>query len=869
MMPNDPTLSHDALDSVIAGYMLAVEGGDVPNRQELLDRHPEHADALRTFFADLDRMDRVASPLRLADGPEMTGPADVNRHAVPPTVRYFGDYELLEEVARGGMGIVYKARQVSLNRQVALKMILAGCFASSRDVQRFRTEAEAAANLDHPHLVPIYEVGEHEGQQYYTMKFVEGTSLAKHAKGDARTEVAGLIPVARAVHHAHQHGVLHRDLKPSNVLVDPQGSWFVTDFGLAKRLAGADRSLTESGQILGTPRYMAPEQAAGRKDLTVLADVYSLGVILYERLTGRTPFAGEDALTLLRQVRESEPPRPSSILPGLNRDLETVVLKCLDKDPGRRYASAAALADDLDRWLAGKPITARPSGSVARAWKWARRNPTVAGLLASVGLLLVALLVGSIVAAVRLAAAARSSRGLYLAAQSELVRPSDPGLALVLAVEGADGHPGPIANNATLAAMDANYELRTLVGHGQNVNLVSISPDGRRAVTSSVSGDSTAWLWDLDSGRAVMKFEHDAPPIAARFTPDGQRLVTFSTMFHSEGGSGSTYFDSGSPMEPQLRRWSPKVQVFDLASGRRSAQWIEPVSGRLSGEINAAGAMDLSRDGRRVVVTSGFFPGHPPRIIDLDRGNVVELRGHDGPVVAVAFAPDGGRVATASADRTARIWDSESGQELEQLKGHVGPVTFVAFSPDGRRLLTLAPVREFDVQHKVVLNGRLWDVETGAVQGSLHWPQPEGFPDGGYNYGCPRLTRFGPSGNEIYTAGITSGFASGSDPINPAVWDAASGKLLRSLRREARTQPLASDLAVSADGRRIAIGYSDGEVRVVDSSDRGPSPIRAKTYGKDGRRSRFHPVLRRNPPIFNPRLETLRIIMASNSQCAQ
>src|SRR5262249_17773086 len=282
-------MSHSSLDAVIAGYMLAVEAGEVPNREELLDRHPEHVDALRAFFADLDRMDRVASPLRLAGGLDVTSAVEANGHSTSPTVRYFGDYELLEEIARGGMGIVYKARQVSLNRIVALKMILAGSFASSRDVQRFRSEAEAAANLDHPHIVPIYEVGEHEGQQYYSMKFVEGTSLAKHPRSDPRREADGMVDVVRAVHHAHQRGVLHRDLKPSNVLVDSHGTRLVTDFGLAKRLASGDRSFTETGQVLGTPKYMAPEQAAGRKDLTVAADVYSLGVILYERLTGQTP----------------------------------------------------------------------------------------------------------------------------------------------------------------------------------------------------------------------------------------------------------------------------------------------------------------------------------------------------------------------------------------------------------------------------------------------------------------------------------------------------------------------------------------------------------------------------------------------------
>src|SRR6516225_9821988 len=213
------------------------------------------------------------------------------------------------------MGVVYKGRQVRLNRLVALKMILKGELATPRDVARFRAEAEAAANLDHPHIVAIYEVGEHDGQQYYAMRYVEGTSLARRPRSEARL----LAAVAGAVHHAHRRGVLHRDLKPSNILVDTAGTPLVADFGLAKRV-DADQSFTESGALMGTPRYMAPEQAAGRKDLTVAADVYSLGVVLYERLTGQTPFTGETVLEVLRQVREAEPPRPSSISPGLNRD---------------------------------------------------------------------------------------------------------------------------------------------------------------------------------------------------------------------------------------------------------------------------------------------------------------------------------------------------------------------------------------------------------------------------------------------------------------------------------------------------------------------------------------------------------------------
>jgi tRNA A-37 threonylcarbamoyl transferase component Bud32 len=330
-----------------------------------------------------------------------------------PRGRYFGEYELLEVIAQGGMGAVYRARQVTLNRIVALKMILTGHLANPEQVRRFRTEAEQAANLDHPHIVPIYEVGEHDGQQYYTMRFVEGTSLAGRARGEPRREAACLATVARAVHHAHQRGILHRDLKPSNILMDSAGTPHVADFGLAKRIAGpggAGVDLTTSGALIGTPRYMAPEQAAGRRDLSVAVDVFSLGVVFYERLTGRPPFTGDSMLELLRQVREDEPPRPSSIVPRLDRDLETICLKCLEKDPAKRYGSAEELAEEVDRWTRGEPILARPVGQAARLWRWCRRNPAVAALAAGLLLALVAIATvstGLALQARRLAAADR------------------------------------------------------------------------------------------------------------------------------------------------------------------------------------------------------------------------------------------------------------------------------------------------------------------------------------------------------------------------------------------------------------------------------------------------------------------------------
>lgn len=310
-------------------------------------------------------------------------PADV----VPATrVRFFGDYDLLEEIDRGGMGVVYRARQVSLDRTVAVKMVLSGQFASEAEVRRFHTEAEAAASLDHPNIVPIYEVGEHEGQHYFSMPFVDGRSLAARVS-DPTFEIscgaaARLVAtVARAVHYAHQRGILHRDLKPGNILLDAQGEPHVTDFGLAKRV-GLDSGMTASGSVVGTPHYMAPEQAAGKsKHLTTAADIYGLGAILYHLLTGKPPFEADTPLEVMRQVVEQEPKPPSSIRCHVDRNLETICLKCLEKDPQRRYGSAGALADDLERWLRHEAILARPAGAWKHAASWIKRHPAAAGLL--------------------------------------------------------------------------------------------------------------------------------------------------------------------------------------------------------------------------------------------------------------------------------------------------------------------------------------------------------------------------------------------------------------------------------------------------------------------------------------------------------
>jgi tetratricopeptide (TPR) repeat protein len=420
------------LFEVLAAYFEAVESGQDPDRTEWLARYPDLAEEINGFLDDQDRLLNLTEPFRpiaeaaeredsasapaptlgdLTDGhvrdpgPETEAANGSARFSAGIKVRYIGDYELLEEIARGGMGIVFRARQRSLNRPVALKMLRAGNLMTGEDEQRFRQEAEASANLDHPHIVPIFEVGRHDGYSYFSMKLIEGGSLSQRLRdfaADQRASARLMAIVARAVHHAHQRGVLHRDLKPSNILLSggpdtPIGQLepHVTDFGLAKRVEG-DSELTQSGAILGTPSYMAPEQASGKKGVvTVATDVYGLGAIFYTILSGKPPFQGESALETIAQVQDRALDPPSSHGRRIDRDLETICLKCLEKEPGRRYRSAEALAEDLERWLRGEPIAARPAGRLGRAWRWCRRNPALAVLAGATAASVILLLAGA------------------------------------------------------------------------------------------------------------------------------------------------------------------------------------------------------------------------------------------------------------------------------------------------------------------------------------------------------------------------------------------------------------------------------------------------------------------------------------------
>src|SRR5438128_484724 len=309
-----------------------------------------------------------------------------------------GDYELLEEVGRGGQGVVFRARQKSLNRTVALKVISLGQWASKAHLKRFRLEAEAAARLEHPGIVPIHEVGERDGSCYFSMKFIEGGQLDEIVRREPMPIRQGaelIAKVARTVHYAHEHGILHRDIKPGNILLDANGEPHLTDFGLA-RLVESESSVTHTLEVLGTPSYMAPEQAVGNNAaISSVTDVYGLGAVLYQLLTGQPPFAGGTTYETIKLVLDTDPRQPRQLNPKIDRDLSTICLKCLEKDPKRRYASALALAEDLEHWLKHEPIQARHTGVFTRGKKWVRRNPTSALLAAS--LLVLATVVGWIV----------------------------------------------------------------------------------------------------------------------------------------------------------------------------------------------------------------------------------------------------------------------------------------------------------------------------------------------------------------------------------------------------------------------------------------------------------------------------------------
>jgi WD40 repeat protein/predicted Ser/Thr protein kinase len=631
----------------------------------------------------------------------MLAPAETDAPPQPPALKFprpFGAYELIEEIARGGMGVVYKARQVALNRLVALKVIVAGDASSPEFVRRFRIEAEAAAALDHPNIVPIYEIGEADGQPFFSMKLVEGPTLQGQATQRQTAEL--VATVARAVHYAHQRGIIHRDLKPNNVLVDGKGQPHLTDFGLAK-LTESDRAITRTVAVLGTPSYMSPEQARGEtKHLTTAADVYGLGAILYEMLTGQPPFAGGTTLETIRQVLDKEPRHPAMINPKVDRDLETICLKCLEKEPLRRYGSAEALADDLERWLHHKPIVARPASVMQRAAKWAQRHPEIALLL--VGLIL-SLTTGFILTLSQSAARQRAllqGRHALYAARIGLVQE---------AWAAGNVHRAHFLLNS-LTPRDGEEDLRgfewrylwqlcrdqsflTVSNEQNRVQSVAASPNGR--FLAMVGGKPYVSIWNIAARRVETRIPAPAGNCCVAFSPDGLRVAAAgadsSVRIWDLDGEHDPVVLSGHAHPVAQLAYSPNGKWLASASRPDGVVIIWDLATRTEKQSfcrqpNEHPAVAFSSDSALLAWSA---ERHTIRLTDVATGATrAVLAGHGGSVDYLAFSPDGKWLASASKDFEARLWDVKTAAHAGTFTGHMATVTSVAFSPDSQSLAT-------------------------------------------------------------------------------------------------------------------------------------------------------------------------------------
>ena len=643
--------------------------------------------------------------LRLAFDDE---PDAGNQPSLPPGLksRFFADYELLEEIARGGMGLVYRARQLSLNRLVALKMIHGAHLASPEARLRFRVEVETIAQLNHPNIVSLYEAGEYDGTHFFSMRLVEGSNLAQHLKtGPAPRDVARLlVKICRAVHYAHQRGILHRDLKPSNILIDPAGEPHVVDFGLAKTLA-RESGFTFHESILGSPNYMAPEQAAGRSaQLATTADVYGIGAIMYELLTGRPPFQASTPLDTIRKVVDEEPAAPRRFNDTIDTDLETICLRCLQKNPAARYSSAEELAGDLERWLEGKAILARPVGRLEQIWRWSRREPALAGAIALSVILLLTLALGSGVAALRISQAEREAKaGLResLLSQVRLLRLSadlgqrSEGVRLIrqaLSLGGSATFKGRARDE--LLILLARGDLRVV----RQPQLIGSSDPAHHLVDSQFTrhatliGSNVVVVRRVADGGELHRFVCGDKPIRAleQFSDDG----AFIGMRHLDGisiwnvESGKRCFATNGPNRLYcfagnllvLEEWDCQATFFELPAFQEV--------GRLQGTLNAAGdeppgwtAMAISPDRRQLAVVRGEVID----VLDVENSRVRWHLTNGAPVTALAWHP-GGHIAASLANGRLMVWSTVTGRRWINMPPIEASAHNLVFSPSGNLL---------------------------------------------------------------------------------------------------------------------------------------------------------------------------------------
>lgn len=761
-------------------------------------------------------------------------------------VRYFGDYELSREIARGGMGVVYQARQVSLNRLVALKMILAANLASEPEVRRFQLEAEAAANLDHPNIVPIYEVGQHNGSHYFSMKLVEGGSLAAsiqdlHAKGPAAAARL-MAKVARAVHYAHQRGILHRDLKPGNILLDAQGEPHITDFGLAKRMS-SQADLTQSGAVMGTPNYMAPEQAQGKvREMTVTADVFGLGAILYHLLVGNPPFRAETSLETLRKVIDEDPANPRLLNPKIDNDIETICLKALEKDSQRRYSTAQAFAEDLEKWSRGEPILARPITAAERLRKWARRKPAVAALSGAVVLASLAGISG-VVFQWRQAEAARQvavekalleSEARLSAQRAQLAEATERanaeyesyvakiGLAAAKIESGAFAFAAEMLDGCTPSLRHWEWdwlrplchpELKTFAGHTDRITAVALSPDGKLAATGSA--DTTVRVWELSSGKQVALFEKHKEEIQTLcFSADSAHLTSCgANSVHVWNVASNKHLREITGTWPQISGNGERVARTKDDSTVIQATESGRDLGSLPGMIFP---LAFSTDGKRVVADETIPAAlsdeesrlpfaeqkalmmkrmrKAMKIWDADTGKVVaELKHEGGNLMSATFSPDGSHLFTSRLYRGAerselglscQLWNAKTGKEITSIP--LGMVTLPVFSPDSRRLLAR------DWRHGQT--AWIWELETAKeplVITNASGLIPVAFTSDGRQFLAICQDR---------TVGL---------------WNAETGGRGRTFKGHQQAVNVA---AISRDGRRVLTGSGDKTAKLWDTS---------------------------------------------------
>jgi eukaryotic-like serine/threonine-protein kinase len=715
-----------------------------------------------------------------------------------------GDYELLDEVARGGMGVVYRARQTRLGRTVAVKVLAAGEFASDEARHRFRSEAETVARLQHPGIVAIHDVGETDGLPWFSMDYVAGENLAALVREQplpAREAAGYARAIAEAVQHAHDHGVLHRDLKPSNVLLDPDTGPRVTDFGIA-RCADAGK-FTRTGEVLGSPGYAAPEQALGGT-ADARTDVYGLGALLYHLLTARPPFQGPTTDAILLQLREAEPLAPRRLNPAVPRDLETICLRCLRKEPAQRYATAREVAEDLGRFLRGDAIHAKPVSVFGRTWRWCRRRPAVAGLL--VALLAVAAFAFWHVESARRAESEAKLRAegvavdlreanaqlgesldrIELDRAENLFREGESADALSLLTRIVRRNPehriaGPRLASALWHGDFAMLALPPFRAGGYVLHMEFLR-DGRTLLIVRKNGVAT---WDAPAGRRLLEFQHDGGELShAVLSPDEATLIAW----HDRPGGRMRIFDAktgslraeAAPHEGWLHsvRFAPDGASFITAGSDPVARVFESATGARVGETLAhpAGLWRAVFDarGENIATCAGkivrVWDAHT---LELQR----ELPALEAEVHLLEFSPDGRWLFAGCMDGAMRFFSAESGLPAGLAMRHSGRVRLAAFSADGTRLVTASsdhtarvwavpggepltpPLRHrdavnfaaFSANHARVVTcatdhaARVWDAATGRPHSQpLHHVEQ------------PLAAAFTPDGSTLYTSGADS-----------------------------------------------------------------------------------------------------------------